>query len=190
MAPPVLYRTNHSLLRGCRSPEEICRSAREQGSGSVAVADVNNFYGLIRFLKAAKREGLRPVAGVHVEQGGSELFTALVLDRKGFSRACALLSGLLTSLPPRGGPCEPPGTSRAPGGCYGESPAFDAVSDLATAAGRAWRSSPTGPRCSRGSRAGKRARLISTRSSPGAGPSPRSRASPVNAACKFQQTFR
>ena len=129
---PVFYRTNHSLLRGCRSPEEICRFARERSFGSVAMADVNSFYGLIRFLKAAKREGIRPVAGVHVEQGGVDLFTALILDRKGFSRACALLTRLLTD---RTGPGHAPGAPeppRAPGGCCASSPPFDAVSDLAT----------------------------------------------------------
>ncbi len=129
---PVFFRSNHSLLRGCRSPEEICRFARERGFGSVAMADVNSFYGLIRFLKAAKREGVRPVAGVHVEQGGVDLFTALILERKGFSRACALLTRLLTAPAGPGRAQEAQGTPRAPGGCSASPPAFDAVSDLAT----------------------------------------------------------
>src|SRR4030042_5258071 len=95
-----LFRSNYSLLRGCRSPEEICRFAVGRSFRTVVMADINNFDGLIRFLKAAKREGVRPVAGVHVEQEGVELFTALILDRKGFSRACALLTRLLTAPPP------------------------------------------------------------------------------------------
>ncbi len=89
------FRSYYSLLRGCRSPEEICRFARERGFASVAMADINNFYGLIRFLQAAGREGVKPMAGVTIERGGRELFTAYVLDRRGFARMCALLTDML-----------------------------------------------------------------------------------------------
>jgi error-prone DNA polymerase len=95
-AAPFLFRSNYSLLRGCRSPEEICRFAREQGFPSVAVADINNFYGLIRFLTAAGREGVKPVAGVVLSRDGEELLTAYVMERKGFSRICAVLTDMLT----------------------------------------------------------------------------------------------
>jgi DNA polymerase III alpha subunit len=89
------FRSYFSFLRGCRSPEEICRFARERGHPAVVMADVNNFYGLIRFLQAARREGVKPVAGVTVERGGRELFTAFVMERSGFSRICALLTDML-----------------------------------------------------------------------------------------------
>ena len=72
------------------------------------------------------------MAGVHVEQGGVDLFTALILDRKGFSRACALLTRLLTARTGPGHAQEAQEPPRAPGGCCASSPPFDAVSDLAT----------------------------------------------------------
>jgi DNA polymerase III alpha subunit len=96
------------------------------------MADIDNFYGLIRFLKAAKREGRRPVAGVHIQQGGIDLFTALILDRKGFSRACELLTRLLTAKPAPGRVQEPQEPHRTPGEYITPSPPFDALSDLAT----------------------------------------------------------
>jgi len=90
------FRSNYSLLRGCRSPEEICHFARERGISTVGMADINNFYGLISFLLAAGRMGIRPVVGVVVEKDGRALFTAYVMNREGYSRICRVLTELLT----------------------------------------------------------------------------------------------
>jgi DNA polymerase III alpha subunit len=95
VVPYIHFRSYFSLLRGCRSPEEICRFARERSLSAVGIADINSFYGLIRFLLAAGREGIRPIAGVTVERKGQELFTAYVMNRGGFSRICGLLSAVL-----------------------------------------------------------------------------------------------
>jgi error-prone DNA polymerase len=91
----IHFRSNYSLLCGCRSPEEICRFVRERGLGTVGITDVNNFYGLILFLLAADREGVKPVAGVVVQKGGRDLFTAYVMNRDGYGRICGLLTDLL-----------------------------------------------------------------------------------------------
>ena len=90
------FRSNYSLLRGCHSPEEICRFAKERSLFAVGLTDINNFYGLILFLLAAEREGVKPVAGVVVEKGGRGLFTAYVMNRQGYSRICRLLTDVLT----------------------------------------------------------------------------------------------
>ncbi len=92
------FRSHYSLLRGCRSPEEICRFARERNISTVGLTDINNFYGLIVFLLAAGREGVRPVAGVSVEKDGRILFTAYVMNRKGFGAICRVLTELLTGV--------------------------------------------------------------------------------------------
>ncbi len=104
--PWFRFRSYFSLLRGCRSPEEICRFAREAGFPAVCMADVNNFYGLIRFLTAAGREGIKPVAGVTASRGGRELFTAYVMDRRGFSRVCRIITAMLTDAEERFDPVE------------------------------------------------------------------------------------
>lgn len=92
----IHFRSNYSLLRGCRSPEEICRFARERNLSTVGMTDINNFYGLILFILAAGREGVRPVAGVVVEKEGRELFTAYVMNREGYGRICRVLTEVLT----------------------------------------------------------------------------------------------
>ena len=91
---PLHFRSYFSLLRGCRSPEDVCRLARERGFPAVGLADRNNLYGVIRFLKAARREGIKPVAGVEVAPGGEHLFTAYIMDRRGWAR----INGILTAL--------------------------------------------------------------------------------------------
>jgi len=119
MGPSYLsFRSNYSLLRGCRSPEEICRFARERSISTVGMVDINNFYGLIVFLLAAGREGVRPVVGVSVEKDGRTLFTAYVMNRTGFGAICRVLTELLTA--PEGEGSNAPGTSQA----------YDPVADL------------------------------------------------------------
>jgi error-prone DNA polymerase len=110
------FRSHYSLLRGCRSPEEICHFARERRISTVGMTDINNFYGLILFLLAAGREGVRPVAGVSVEKDGRVLLTAYVMNREGYSRICRVLTELLT---------DGEGTNAT-----GTSPAYDPVAAL------------------------------------------------------------
>ena len=106
----IHFRSNYSFLRGCHSPEEICRFARERSLSVVGLTDVNNFHGLILFLLAADRAGLKPVAGVVVEKGGRELFTAYVMSRRGYGRICRVLTEVLTdpdgSFDPVGALCD------------------------------------------------------------------------------------
>jgi len=106
-ASHLSFRSHYSLLRGCRSPEEICHFAREHGISTVAMADINNFYGLITFLLAAGREGVRPVVGVVIEKDGRELFTAYVMNRRGYSAICRILSEMLTDAGGAGGALSP-----------------------------------------------------------------------------------
>jgi error-prone DNA polymerase len=91
---PLGFRSHFSLLRGYLSPEEICRQAAAWGCKAVGLTDVNNLYSLPRFLTAAQDRGLKPVVGAVIERGG-KLFTAYVLNRRGYARLCALLTKLL-----------------------------------------------------------------------------------------------
>lgn len=84
---PIHCRSYFSLLKGCISPEEICAWAKAGGYGFVGMVDINNFYGLVRFVKEADRLGINPVAGVAIEKDGGRLFTAFCRSREGFARA-------------------------------------------------------------------------------------------------------
>ncbi|ROR01844.1 DNA polymerase III subunit alpha [Desulfosoma caldarium] len=85
--------TFYSFMRGVSSPEMLCRRAAERGHKAVLCADRNGFYGLMRFLSAARREGLAPVVGVHLVHEGRHVL-ALAKDFTGYERLCALVTRL------------------------------------------------------------------------------------------------
>ena len=57
------------------------------------MVDVNNFYGLVRFLQEAERWEIKPLCGVALHIEGKHLFTAYCRNAEGFSRANRILSG-------------------------------------------------------------------------------------------------
>jgi error-prone DNA polymerase len=89
---PIHCRTYYSLLRGILSPEEVADRAAAMGAGAVGIVDINGFYGLIRFARAALERGLKPLYGTSLYDGEEYLCTLLCLDRGGFARANSILS--------------------------------------------------------------------------------------------------
>ncbi len=85
---PVHMHSYFSLGRGCLSPEDLCRYARRNNFPAVGLADSDNFYGLVRFLNAAGREGIKPVAGMVLARA----CTAYVLNRRGFARLAEIIT--------------------------------------------------------------------------------------------------
>ncbi len=91
---PIHMRSSFSLLRGILSPEKICRLAKEGGAQTVGISDINNTYGLVRFLKAAASEGVKPLASVVLCPDGKPSATVFIMTRKGLVR----INGLITAL--------------------------------------------------------------------------------------------
>ncbi len=83
--------TFYSFMRGASSPEALCRRAAERGHTAVLCADRNGFYGLVRFLAAARRFGVAPVVGVHLEHEGRHVI-AVAKDPKGYEILCPWVS--------------------------------------------------------------------------------------------------
>jgi len=92
--PPLHSRSCYSLMKGILTPREICRMARQEGARAAGLADVNSFYGLVEFHREARAAGLKPVTALEVVRQGTSLFSAFVLDRRGF----ALLNELITRM--------------------------------------------------------------------------------------------
>ena len=92
MFTPMVH-TFYSLMRGAASPEDICRDAREKGYASLALIDTDNLYGLWRFLRGCKQNGLRPLVGAALSGGrGKTRAVCLAKNQTGFANLCALLS--------------------------------------------------------------------------------------------------
>ncbi|MBS0171157.1 MAG: DNA polymerase III subunit alpha, partial [Nitrospira sp.] len=69
----------------------LCRSAKRQGLGALAVTDTNGLYGAIRFIEEARHEGLRPILGAELT---TEAHRALLWAKTpgGYANLCRLLS--------------------------------------------------------------------------------------------------
>jgi DNA-directed DNA polymerase III PolC len=69
--------SNFSMMRGASSAEALCETAKKAGFSTLALTDTNGFYGLIHFLEAARRHGLRPILGAHLQtKNGSAVILA------------------------------------------------------------------------------------------------------------------
>jgi DNA polymerase III alpha subunit len=100
-ALPLLgARSWYSLMDGARSPSDFAVAAAEGGWSALALADQNNMYALPELVDAAAAAGLKPIAAAALETGGVSL-RAYCLDRRGYSRLCALLTRALAVEVPR-----------------------------------------------------------------------------------------
>jgi DNA polymerase III alpha subunit len=96
---PLFCRSFFSLLKGVYSPEQLCAYAAREGYSAVGMADIGNFYGLIRFIQAANRYNIKPVGGVIVTERDVPLFTAVVQNVAGFARANEIITRSLCNGP-------------------------------------------------------------------------------------------
>jgi len=85
-------RTHYSLLRGVLSPEQVVEAAVSQSAQAVGIADINSFYGLIRFTAAARRRGLKALYSTAIYDQENYLCSLLCLNPSGFARANVILS--------------------------------------------------------------------------------------------------
>jgi error-prone DNA polymerase len=89
---PLHVGSCYSFGCGVLTPQRICREAKARGHRAVGMVDRHNFYGMVQFLRAAEREGLKPIVGMTLLRGGRRACTAYVLDRRGFVRLNRIVS--------------------------------------------------------------------------------------------------
>ena len=75
--------SHYSMMRGVSSVETLCRTAAASGYDSLALTDTNGFYGLIRFLEAARKHRIQPIVGVTL-QTKTESAVLLAKSPKGY----------------------------------------------------------------------------------------------------------
>ena len=91
--------TEFSVVDGTNRIDEIVKAARADGQPALAITDLNNLFGGIKFYKEARSSGIKPLLGAEVVvQGlgkdGSQLSRMLLLvqNRQGYLNLCELLS--------------------------------------------------------------------------------------------------
>jgi len=84
--------SNFSLLDGASHPEELIARAGELGMPALALTDHDGLYGAIRFYKAAKASGIKPIIGVELTLDGDRHVSLLAKDSAGYSNLCRLIT--------------------------------------------------------------------------------------------------
>ena len=90
--------SEYSILDGTIRIEDAVSRAVQEAMPALALTDLSNMFGLVKFYKAAREKGIKPVAGCDVwignEQDRDRPGRALLLcqDRAGYHRMCELLA--------------------------------------------------------------------------------------------------
>ncbi|WBB60207.1 DNA polymerase III subunit alpha [Streptomyces sp. WMMC500] len=107
--------SGYSARYGAAHPEHLVRRAAERGMGALALTDRDTVTGLVRFVRACEKAGVRPVPGVDLAvagvappppglrrrtpaRGGAHVvepplrFVLLARDRAGWARLCRIVS--------------------------------------------------------------------------------------------------
>jgi len=90
--------TEFSLVDGVVRIKPLVKAVRDMGMPAVAVTDLCNFYGLIKFYKAAQAAGIKPIVGsdfwvadAHPD-GQASLITLLAMNHQGYRNIIELIS--------------------------------------------------------------------------------------------------
>ena len=96
-------RSAFSMLDGASTPEQLARHAADIGLETVALTDLDDLGGVVRFDEACEEHGIRPIVGAELSLMGSGPVVLLCEDRAGYANLCRLVTEARTSCP-RGEP--------------------------------------------------------------------------------------
>lgn len=113
--------SEYSVVDGIVRLDDAVKAAANDGMGALALTDLANAFGLIRFYKEARGGGVKPVVGADVWLSNADdrdkpaRLLLLVQDRIGYLNLCALLSRAWLSNQHRGRAEIDPGWFEEPG---------------------------------------------------------------------------
>lgn len=91
--------TEFSVVDGTNRIEDIVQAAARDGQPALALTDLNNLFGAIKFYKEARARGVKPVLGCEVlvqgfarDPGATSRLLVLVQHRQGYLNLCELLA--------------------------------------------------------------------------------------------------
>ncbi len=100
-SPPFVHLRIHSefsVVDGIGRIPDLVAKAAEFGQPAMALTDLSNLFGLIKFYKAARKAGLKPIAGSDIwienEQDRDKPYRLqlLVRNQQGYLSLCEILS--------------------------------------------------------------------------------------------------
>ncbi|MDR0934600.1 MAG: PHP domain-containing protein, partial [Burkholderiaceae bacterium] len=90
--------SEYSIVDGLVRIDDVVKAAASDAQPALALTDLSNLFGLIKFYKAARKSGVKPIAGCDVWVAGEQekdkpsRLLLLVRNRDGYLRLCELLS--------------------------------------------------------------------------------------------------
>ena len=99
-------RSAFSLLDGASTPEALAARARDVGLRSLALTDLDDLGGAVRFAEACSEEGIRPLFGAELTLVDHGPLVLLASDRDGWGNLCTLITRARRDAP-RGTPGVP-----------------------------------------------------------------------------------
>src|SRR5438034_5369389 len=107
--------TEFSIVDGTNRIDEIVAAAAADGQPALAITDLNNLFGAIKFYKAARSAGVKPVIGADIMLQGLAKDPAaisrvllLVQNRQGYLNLCELITRAWTkNVVKAQGACKP-----------------------------------------------------------------------------------
>jgi error-prone DNA polymerase len=88
----LTFNSYYSLRYGTIPVDKIPSIAREAGAETVLLTDINNSTGIIDFVKACNKEGIKPIAGMEFHDGNRWLYTGIAENNEGFRELNELMS--------------------------------------------------------------------------------------------------
>lgn len=88
--------TEFSVVDGTNRIDEVAKSAAKDGQPALAITDLNNLFGAIKFYKEARGKGVKPVLGAEINVappgGAVGRMVVLVQDKQGYLNLSELLA--------------------------------------------------------------------------------------------------
>mgnify|MGYP001570893314 CR=1 FL=1 len=90
--------TEYSVVDGTLRIDELLKRAAQDGQGALAISDLANLFGAVKFYSGARKKGVKPIIGADVwmDPEGSDKHPSrlllLVQDKVGYHNLCELLS--------------------------------------------------------------------------------------------------
>ncbi len=90
--------SEYSIVDGLVRIDDVVKAATKDQQAALAITDLTNLFGMIKFYKAARGKGIKPIAGCDVwisneeERDKPSRLLLLVKDRQGYLQLCELLA--------------------------------------------------------------------------------------------------
>ncbi len=88
----LAYNSYYSLRYGTLPVDKIPLLTKEAGAEVALLTDINNSTGIIDFVSACNKEGIKPLAGMEFRDGNKLLYTGIAQNNDGFKELNELMS--------------------------------------------------------------------------------------------------